>query len=939
MVAADRRAYLDSLAQAAAARDFRNPKELYQALRKAFPAACAARRSRLQPLPMLVTATGEPAVTSEDRATAWRTHFASQESGTLVSADHYARDLRRLKEQSPAAPFDLAALPTLCKAEQVVLALRYDKAAGPDRLTSEMLRLHVPTTTRQLFPVIAKTVLRVREPAIWRGGELFVLAKRAGAALTCDAFRSIMVTSIAGKVMHRCLRDDLKPILLAHQPPLQGGVRPGLGIETPILAVKTFVLMADAVRQPWSVAFVDLQAAFYSVIRQSLVDCPGSDREYLALLHTLQVPSYAVAELKQHLIRLAELPRLGVNPHTVALVRDLFTGSWFRLSGCPELVCTQRGSRPGDPAADILFAFTLTALFRHVNEVLSHHGLCVRVPSPAQRPEWAAVCDTAGLGNPAWADDFVVPQTGGTPDDLLDRTCLGLGVLYSRANCLGMRIKFGREKTAVLLAESSRRALHRRFEWGPEGECHLSFQDPCDGTWHQVPVVQSYRHLGGILTSPITPVPDLHFRYSRAEGTARPLRKVLFSSQRFTLAVRRNLLSSLVLSRYLHSSAALVLRCAAHRKLWERHYLALWRNLFRRLDKDTLVHPFEVLHGAKALTPPLALAKARAAFLAKLVRDGPAILLALLCDHWLLAQATSWLGQLDDDIQYVSLYVPLLRTLLDARVKDTAVPQLIAATREAPNWWQTQIAKAEKLQHAELQVCAQLLRERREHPGSTTADAPAAPSGPDGHDAEGDRPYTCELCGASFRLRKHLCLHAAKAHKLLSPARHFAITEWCTACHRFYSIGQVQQHLKHSPACLRRCVDLHPPLSATQIQQLERPGKLAARRLRAGVWQSFSGTVPIKVPLIQGPFLPTADERQELADEPSEKAPLSSLRAPYVPKEETVRWIESYICQKSTEGPRQAAVRYWQTRPAEVLRQQPVFHQNSLLARILDAPE
>ena len=249
MVATDRRAYLDSLVQAAASRDFRTPKELYKAIRKAFPTACAARRSRFQPLPMLETAAGEPAVTSADRAEAWRTHFASQESGSLASPDSYTSTLQRLKECAPAVPFDLSALPTLCKAEQVVLALRHDKAAGPDRLTGETLRLHVPTTTRQLFPVLAKTVLRVREPALWRGGELFVLAKRAGAALTCDAFRSIMVTSVAGKVMHKCLRDTLKPALLAHQPALQGGVRPGLGIETPILAVKTFVLMADSTAQ------------------------------------------------------------------------------------------------------------------------------------------------------------------------------------------------------------------------------------------------------------------------------------------------------------------------------------------------------------------------------------------------------------------------------------------------------------------------------------------------------------------------------------------------------------------------------------------------------------------------------------------------------------------------------------------------------------------
>ena len=187
---------------------------------------------------------------------------------------------------------------------------------------------------------------------------------------------------------------------------------------------------------------------------------------------------------------------------------------------------------------------------------------------------------------------------------------------------------------------------------------------------------------------------------------------------------------------------------------------------------------------------------------------------------------------------------PMLRTLLDTGVTGTAVPQLLQAVREAPGWWQAQIAKAAKLQHAELQVCAQLLRERREGACNARTDALETSVCPEDPSAAEEKPYVCDLCAARFRLRKHLCLHAAKTHRLLSPARHFAITEWCTACHRFYaSVGQVQQHLKHSSACLRRCVDLHPPLSAEQIQRLEtacQAGGQASTRWSVAVLQRHS---------------------------------------------------------------------------------------------------
>ncbi|CAE7458715.1 unnamed protein product, partial [Symbiodinium sp. CCMP2592] len=896
-VAADRRAYLDSLVAAAAARDFKTPRELYQAIRKAFPAAASSRRSRFQPLPMLATQEGEPLPTSEARAEAWRAHFSAQESGVTVTPEEYVQHLVCQKSQATQVPFSLGALPTLCKTEQVVLNMRLNKAAGPDSLTCETLRLHTPTTTRQLFPVIAKTVLRIQEPTLWRGGELFVLAKRAGASMTCDSFRSIMVTSIASKVMHKCLRDELKPALLASQHQLQGGVRPGLGIETPILAVKTYALLSEAAKQPWAIGFVDLQAAFYSVIRQTLVSNPDSDAGYLELLHALQVPDYALHELKQHLQSLAELPRLGVNPHTIALVRDLFEGSWFRMTNNPTLTQTRRGSRPGDPAADILFSFTLSALFRRLAESLQQHNLGVSVPIPDSRPEWSGHADTTTIGNPAWADDFVVPQSGADPSTLLTRTQLSFGLLYAHTNCLGMKIKFGPEKTALLLSESARAQLLPLLDLQADGTACMPFQDPRDLTWHKVPVIQAYRHLGGVLTSPITPVPDLHFRYSRAEGTARPLRRCFFTSQRFSLAVRRNLLRSLVISKYVHSSSALVLRCATHIKLWERQYIALWRNLCRRIDKETLLHPFEVLHQAEALTPPLALAKARAGFLTKLLHEGSELLLTLLCDHWLLHPSSSWLGQLEMDVNYVGQYVPGLRAVLGAPSKDSgpsdAVPALITAIRENRKWWLYQVTKAERIQTEELAICAKCLRQARDNPT-----LPAAlPSTSD------CLPFACEVCSARFALRKHLCLHAAKAHGLLSPARHYALTDWCTACHRYYAgVRQVQQHLKHYPQCLRRCVDLYPPLEPCQIQQLERPSVSLAKKVKAGAWQNYQGRIPVKVPVIYGPFLPTAQERKFQCDEEDEDTLLSDLRAPYTPKASTVKWIEDYLDQKSTEG-------------------------------------
>ena len=104
-----------------------------------------------------------------------------------------------------------------------------------------------------------------------------------------------------------------------------------------------------------AVTFYDIKAAYYRLLRHTLVPTLADDRPLLALIHQLGLPAAAVEELRSHLANMALLPEAGVSPHTTAIVADLFRGTWFRLDQSVILTATARGSRPGDPLADILF--------------------------------------------------------------------------------------------------------------------------------------------------------------------------------------------------------------------------------------------------------------------------------------------------------------------------------------------------------------------------------------------------------------------------------------------------------------------------------------------------------------------------------------------------------------------------------------------------------
>ena len=89
-VATDRVQYLDGLVTEVANQSVGDAKALYKVLRKAFPAARSARRQTNTPLPMLKLTDGTVAATTDERAEAWRAHFAAQEAGVEVTPQEYA---------------------------------------------------------------------------------------------------------------------------------------------------------------------------------------------------------------------------------------------------------------------------------------------------------------------------------------------------------------------------------------------------------------------------------------------------------------------------------------------------------------------------------------------------------------------------------------------------------------------------------------------------------------------------------------------------------------------------------------------------------------------------------------------------------------------------------------------------------------------------------
>ena len=885
-IRADRAAFLKKLADEVAETTLHQPKQLFEAVYKAFPVVRSKRRGGFCPLPAVLLADGRRAGNVEERLQRWTEHFACQEGGRIVLAAGYDQAVQDQAPDPATAPlFDIGCVPTLLDVEQDMHRLRKGKAAGPDMITADLLKLDVPGNSRRLLPIFAKAAVSCREPIVFKGGCLITLAKKAYASLNCADFRSIILSSVPGKLLHRSLRKRLLPPLQDVALPLQSGALPGASPELLALYLTAFQRWAQSTGQRWAVTFFDVKQAYYRTLRQLVVDC-DSDEGLCRVLYDLGLPPQALCELKQMLQRVAMTSPFAGQSHLTALLRDLLTATWFKFEASLMVAVTHKGTRPGDPAADVLFAFTLSALFHAINSELEKRGLVDVLPPVQGTPLVHGYPEAACLQFVSWADDFARPFVGDSPTFLLDVVERATKCCTERASACGIELTFGRDKTAFVCDTVTAQHLRKVALVSSVSGIHFRDDTACRDCF--LPVVHAYKHLGGVFNTTSKPDLEIFLRRASALGPLRPVRSRLFANREVPLATRRTLLYSLGLSRFIHGAGALHLDQKGHQRMWHAAYIDIWAHLIPRRP-DGKPHSYMVLFVSKAPPPHLFLALQRAAILAKLVSARFVTILHMLQLEWEVAQGRSWLSQLDGDIQAVALWV---RTAENLRHCSCPLHTICQQLEGSSTWWTANIRQAVKA------FAADVVKWRAR---------PKVIDIPDGGS------FQCHICCDTFSRRSSLTVHLARKHQLFAPARHFASGGQCIACLKTFStVMLAQAHLRRSRVCLQRAVWLMEPLHILDVLEIERADKLVSKKIQHGAWQQ-QATVA-KAQQGSGPKNVTAVDVE--AD--PENFSLTTVANQFWPSLENVQWIQTYLDEASTTGPRQKAVSWWFSKPTDM---------------------
>ena len=332
-LAADRSKHLASLADEAATCA---PSAVYNKLRAL--GVCGKRRRReITPLPVL----GE-GQDHDDAHARWRQHFEELEDGIMVDPTQLLMDCDRVQRSRKTILPQFYELPTLLELEHAFRLNVKGKACFFDGIPTELAHAHPQYLARYIFPMALKQSLLIAEPVTLKGGILIHAFKGKGCMGQCDNYRSLMISSIFAKSIHRVLRRQSVGHLAEIHVPGQLGGLPGKAVSQAAHILLAWSSHQKARHRSTAVLFVDVRQAFYRLLRAHLTLPNNLDDDVARLFNTLHLPVESFQQFAEEINNAQALQSSGMSEYMEAQLTEVLHGTWFALPGDARVSRTRK---------------------------------------------------------------------------------------------------------------------------------------------------------------------------------------------------------------------------------------------------------------------------------------------------------------------------------------------------------------------------------------------------------------------------------------------------------------------------------------------------------------------------------------------------------------------------------------------------------------------
>ena len=764
---------------------------------KGFLGSSNKLRQGLAPLPALRDTKHLPCSSSAEMLSRWIQFFADMEGGERVPFPKLHADwVQQLSEFSEQAQvLSISDIPSLSALEASCRRVKAGKAVGPDAIPTELCKYYPVETAKMMYALMLKLITHGHEPLLHKGGTVIPIWKGKLAKDTCEAYRSILLSSTLGKVVHRTLRIHQRDIYEAYLHAQQLGGRCHVPVTLGAHQTRAFVRWHRECGHPTAVLFVDLQEAFYRVLRQLALPGSFGDEALAKLAQRLGLGSDVLHELWQHLQEPCALARAGMSTCAQRAVRALHTNTHFQLPQQDDHVQTSLGTRPGDAYADIVFGFLLARVLHLYEEKLAQANVLSSVPRQdgmelfnVEAKEDDHECRFLG---PVWMDDMALCLWSETNTGLKRKIGVATSFLLDifREHAMTPNLRPGKTELMVSPRGPGTREWKKEM-FGPLSTKH--FPALGEHGLYQVHLVTSYTHLGGVLHYTGEVRAEVRRRVAIAHQAFGKHRKLVYQCETFPLHKRAEIFCSLIMSRLLYGADSWALWDAQSKMKLHSAIMRLYRRLLGRAHIDHMQDE-EILFHVGLSSPTDLLRLCRLRYIGSLCAVGD-----IAC--WgLLNRDRLWRVLIEDDMKWVWRN---LANTCDLGDPTQHMQRWFEIIRFHRGFWKGLLKRAEKhaiLQQAMRFQCSNFHQRIRsllvEHDLWHVPDRFA-------HLPEEAPSFGCMLCHQRCRSGGGEGAHMCRKHGQVQQIRHYIAGTQCMACLKeYHTVGQVQQHLMRSAEC------------------------------------------------------------------------------------------------------------------------------------------
>ena len=729
------------------------------------------KRRKLHPLLSVKSADGRVLQDHEEVSRRWSQHFGEIEGGNPCSISELGR---QHASSATSAVVPLRDLPTRLQWESTFRGLASGKAPGPDGVTADFVKLDVAKFAATSYSLCLKAAYTQCEPLRWRGGTAFPLWKGKRSEQLCSSYRSILVSELLSKRFHSWLRKDLSSCFDRTRTVGQCGITGGSTCSMLSLWVRSAQRYLTDSKCSHGILFTDIVSAFYSTLRQFVVGV-SDFHSFATWCRNKGVAEDGLDAISAALLTdVAQLSPVlsGIQKRRLA---DVLRGTWFIVQGSDLPVGTERGTRPGDPLADLIYGLVMAGALREIESRMIQAHLVPRIALAGALPHHTPG-DVLCAPSVAWHDDAAFVFSCASACDLRHAAARTAGIVWDAFQSRGLTLSFELDKSELLLSPQGKGSDSVRHELFA-GDTPCVYFLPDTGCMQKVGIVRTYVHLGSCIDAAQGLTSDIRRRLLLATEAAKPLARAVFRNIGVPLDVRATLFRSLVLSRLTHNIGAWSGLTKTEQAAWQKGCMRLYKYLLpARLASDHL--DSGTICARTSMPAPLHLVRfERLRLLGQCASKGFGSLLHLL--EGTIGSSQCWLSEAMSDVRWLVDLRPTPNALtlrgldvhelfITLQGQPTSLPGLLK-----PAWFCSvkAITSQDFVQFADSARTS-------EH---------------------------CHLCGKVCKGRQGLQVHLARKHGVLMAARFYAPDHTCQACRKaFANRERVLKHLsRRSPACLR----------------------------------------------------------------------------------------------------------------------------------------